>query len=116
MTQGTAAARLRPEPAPSAAPPAAPATAAAEPVPPVQPEPVPEPVPLETAGSKETSAPLTLPLKSLAKDPSAQETSNSKLATALFNGPGSKNERNVFFFRGSLRQCRFEKFARILSK
>lgn len=71
MTQGTAAARLRPEPAPRAAPPAA-ALAA--------------PAALEAAEVKETSAPLTLPLKSLAKDPSPQETSDSKLATALFNG------------------------------
>lgn len=103
MTQGTAAARLRPEPAPSAAPPAAPAAQAAEPV---RPAPAP-PAALEAAESKETSAPLTLPLKSLAKDPSPQETSDSKLATALFNGPGSKNKREPVFC-GSLRHCCFE--------
>lgn len=83
MTQGTAAARLRPEPAPRAAPVLAAALAA--------------PAALEAAEVKETSAPLTLPLKSLAKDPSPQETSDSKLATALFNGPGVQKQKGACF-------------------
>ena len=100
MTQGTAAARLRPEPAPRAAPPAAPPAPAAA---------------LEAAEPKETSAPLTLPLKSLAKDPSPQETSDSKLATALFNGPGVQKQKGACFLREFV-DCCFEQLDGILSK